>query len=55
VANIYQNNEGPFNLQLTFATVPSNKKEYQQYIGEVNYMDYKKEYIPFDDLFFPFF
>ena len=26
----------------------------QQYIGEVNYIDYKKEYIPFDDLFFPF-
>ena len=25
-----------------------------QYIGEVNYIDYKKEYIPFDDLFFPF-
>lgn len=27
---------------------------FQQYIGEVNYIDYKKEYIPFDDLFFPF-
>ena len=26
----------------------------KQYIGEVNYIDYKKEYIPFDDLFFPF-
>ncbi|HQX04007.1 MAG TPA: DUF2971 domain-containing protein [Flavobacterium sp.] len=25
-----------------------------QYIGEVNYIDYKKEYIPFDDTFFPF-
>ncbi|RKT00140.1 DUF2971 domain-containing protein [Flavobacterium sp. 123] len=25
-----------------------------QYIGEVNYIDYKKEYIPFDDMFFPF-
>ena len=25
-----------------------------QYIGEVNYIDYKKEYIPFDDDFFPF-
>lgn len=25
-----------------------------QYIGEVNYIDYKKEYIPFDDAFFPF-
>ena len=29
-------------------------KEYNQYIGEVNYIDYKKEYIPFDDMFFPF-
>ncbi|TEB40750.1 hypothetical protein D0809_29020, partial [Flavobacterium circumlabens] len=27
---------------------------FDQYIGEVNYIDYKKEYIPFDDLFFPF-
>jgi hypothetical protein len=26
----------------------------KQYIGQVNYIDYKKEYIPFDDLFFPF-
>jgi hypothetical protein len=23
-------------------------------IGEVNYIDYKKEYIPFDDMFFSF-
>ncbi len=30
------------------------EKKYQQYIGEVNYIDYKKEYIPFDDMFFPF-
>jgi hypothetical protein len=30
------------------------EKNYKQYIGEVNYIDYKKEYIPFDDLFFPF-
>lgn len=27
---------------------------FKQHIGEVNYIDYKKEYIPFDDLFFPF-
>nr|WP_309755518.1 hypothetical protein [Flavobacterium sp.] len=27
---------------------------FNQYIGEVNYIDYKKEHIPFDDLFFPF-
>lgn len=26
----------------------------EQYIGDVNYIDYKKEYIPFDDMFFPF-
>ena len=26
----------------------------EQYIGDVNYIDYKKEYIPFDDAFFPF-
>jgi hypothetical protein len=30
------------------------EKDYKQYIGEVNYIDYKKEYIPFDDMFFPF-
>ena len=30
------------------------EKVFEQYIGEVNYIDYKKEYIPFDDLFFPF-
>ncbi len=27
---------------------------YNQHIGEVNYIDYKKEYIPFDNAFFPF-
>jgi hypothetical protein len=27
---------------------------YEQHIGEVNYIDYKKEYIPFDNSFFPF-
>lgn len=27
---------------------------FKQYIGEVNYIDYKKEHIPFDDSFFPF-
>ena len=30
------------------------EKHTEQYIGEVNYIDYKKEYIPFDDAFFPF-
>jgi hypothetical protein len=27
---------------------------HEQHIGEVNYIDYKKEYIPFDNAFFPF-
>tara|TARA_R110002126_G_scaffold72987_6_gene182246 strand:+ start:4211 stop:4912 length:702 start_codon:yes stop_codon:yes gene_type:complete len=30
------------------------EQNYKQFIGEVNYIDYKKEYIPFDDMFFPF-
>jgi hypothetical protein len=30
------------------------ENNYKQYIGEVNYIDYKKEYIPFDNSFFPF-
>jgi hypothetical protein len=30
------------------------EKNYRLHIGEVNYIDYKKEYIPFDDLLFPF-
>lgn len=30
------------------------EKNHKQYIGEVNYIDYKKEYIPFNDIFFPF-
>jgi hypothetical protein len=29
-------------------------KTFEQHIGEVNYIDYKKEYIPFDNAFFPF-
>ena len=31
-----------------------SEKNFEQHIGEVNYIDYKKEYIPFDDMFFPF-
>ncbi len=38
--------------RLQKALAPEN--HYEQYIGEVNYIDYKKEYIPFDDAFFPF-
>ncbi|HMI08503.1 MAG TPA: hypothetical protein VK528_13220 [Flavobacterium sp.] len=30
------------------------EKIYEQHIGAVNYIDYKKEYIPFDNSFFPF-
>ncbi|MBD3582785.1 hypothetical protein [Flavobacterium selenitireducens] len=30
------------------------EKQFSQYIGEVNYIDYKKEHIPFDNAFFPF-
>ena len=51
-----QNSEG-LAIQSTIgrlqkALVP--EKNFDQYIGEVNYIDYKKEYIPFDDSFFPF-
>ena len=51
-----QNSEG-LAIQSTIgrlqnALIPEKKIE--QFIGEVNYIDYKKEYIPFDDLFFPF-
>lgn len=38
--------------RLQKALIPEIK--YEQYIGEVNYIDYKKEYIPFDNMFFPF-
>ena len=38
--------------RLQKALAPEN--QFEQYIGEVNYIDYKKEYIPFDDAFFPF-
>ncbi|MCF6140541.1 hypothetical protein L1S34_04515 [Flavobacterium sp. K77] len=30
------------------------ENDHKQFIGEVNYIDYKKEHIPFDDSFFPF-
>ena len=38
--------------RLQRALQPEN--QFEQYIGEVNYIDYKKEYIPFDNAFFPF-
>jgi hypothetical protein len=51
-----KNNEG-LAIQSTVgrlkeALKPERRTE--QYIGEVNYIDYKKEYIPFNDTFFPF-
>ena len=51
-----KNNEG-LAIQSTIgrlkeALQPENRVE--QYIGNVNYIDYKKEYIPFDNTFFPF-
>jgi hypothetical protein len=55
VANIHQNTEG-LAIQSTIgrlqnALAPENN--YKQYIGEVNYIDYKRIH-PFDDMFFPF-
>lgn len=51
-----QNSEG-LAIQSTIGRLQkalAEEKEFKQYIGEVNYIDYKKEYIPFDDVFFPF-
>ncbi len=51
-----QNSEG-LAIQSTIGRLQKSlfpEKKHNQYIGEVNYIDYKKEYIPFDDLFFPF-
>lgn len=51
-----QNSEG-LAIQSTIGRLQEALKpetNFNQYIGEVNYIDYKKEYIPFDDLFFPF-
>lgn len=51
-----QNSEG-LAIQSTVSRLKNafdSETQHQQYIGEVNYIDYKKEYIPFDDMFFPF-
>ena len=51
-----QNSEG-LAIQSTISRLQKvlhPEHNFKQYIGEVNYIDYKKEYIPFDDLFFPF-
>ncbi|MBG6110722.1 hypothetical protein H4V97_001193 [Flavobacterium sp. CG_23.5] len=51
-----QNSEG-LAIQSTIGRLQNAlnpETNFDQYIGEVNYIDYKKEYIPFDDMFFPF-
>lgn len=51
-----QNSEG-LAIQSTVERLKNaldSEKNHEQYIGEVNYIDYKKEYIPFDNTFFPF-
>lgn len=51
-----QNSEG-LAIQSTIGRLQkalNPETNFDQYIGKVNYIDYKKEYIPFDDLFFPF-
>ena len=51
-----KNNEG-LAIQSTIGRLKqalAPEKKYLQNIGAVNYIDYKKEYIPFDDTFFPF-
>ncbi|TDE07806.1 DUF2971 domain-containing protein [Flavobacterium sandaracinum] len=51
-----QNSEG-LAIQSTIGRLQeclNPETNFEQYIGEVNYIDYKKEHIPFDDLFFPF-
>ena len=51
-----QNTEG-LAIQTTIGRLKKaleQEKKTEQFIGEVNYIDYKKEFIPFDDHFFPF-
>lgn len=51
-----QNSEG-LAIQSTVERLKNALKletNFNQYIGQVNYIDYKKEHIPFDDSFFPF-
>ncbi len=51
-----KNNEG-LAIQSTIGRMQEGLKpetRYEQHIGAVNYIDYKKEYIPFDNDFFPF-
>lgn len=51
-----QNSEG-LAIQSTIGRIQESlhlENQFEQHIGKVNYIDYKKEYIPFDDEFFPF-
>lgn len=51
-----KNNEG-LAIQSTLGRLKkalAPEKKIEQFIGEVNYIDYKKEHIPFEDTFFPF-
>lgn len=50
-----KNNEG-LAIQSTYKRLKNclQDDKINQYIGEVNYIDYKKDHIPFDDDFFPF-
>lgn len=51
-----KNNEG-LAIQSTIGRLKESlmpEKHFEQYIGEVNYIDYKKDFIPFEDTFFPF-
>ncbi|WP_136668722.1 DUF2971 domain-containing protein [Flavobacterium sp. H122] len=51
-----KNNEG-LAIQSTLGRLKEAlqpEHNFEQYIGEVNYIDYKKEYIPFENTFFPF-
>lgn len=51
-----QRNEG-IAIQSTIGRLQNSlsaETVYPQHIGEVKYIDYKKEYIPFDNSFFPF-
>ena len=51
-----KNNEG-LAIQSTIGRLKKSletERKTEQHIGQVNYIDYKKELIPFDDTFFPF-
>jgi hypothetical protein len=51
-----KNNEG-LAIQSTIGRLKKalkTERKTEQHIGQVNYIDYKKEHIPFDDTFFPF-